>query len=458
VGSSAAAAAAFTIVPRSVLAQSDVPAPSQRINLACIGVGDQGRGDMRELMDVNGVQVVSVCDIAKAVDYGEMGHGIAGLDAALRAVERHYARDAKSGSYKGCTGYQDFREMLDKEGDNIDAVMVATPDHVHAAACLAAINKGKHVFCEKPLAHSIHETRLVTEAANKAGVITQMGNQGHSGEGIRLAVEWIWDGAIGNVREVHGGNGSGAREWLTHGTTRPKETPPVPEGWDWDLWIGPAPYRPYHPAYAPYNWRGWWDFGNGCIGDMACHNLDPAFWALDLGPPTSVEARSSGITEETVAEGAVYHYEFPAKGDRGPVDLYWYSGEERIPRPPTLEEGRGGHYGLYFVGDGGVLTMGGWAESPRLIPESKMKAYKQPPEIFPRLDGHHKGWIDAIKKGEQVHGGFDYSGPMTEAVLLGAVALRTGKKLLWDGPNMKATNAPEADKYIKPAFREGWSL
>ena len=454
--SSAVAAAAFTIVPSSVLAQSADPAPSQRVNLACIGVGDQGRGDMGELMRVDGVQVVSVCDAARIVDYAEMGHGIAGLDAALKSVERHNARRTNSASYKGCTGYQDFREMLDSE-DSIDAVMVATPDHVHASACLAAINKGKHVFCEKPLAHSIYETRLVTEAAKKAGVITQMGNQGHSGEGIRLAVEWIRDGAIGNVREVHGGDNTGARDWITR-TTRPDETPPVPEGWDWDLWIGPAAYRPYHSDYAPYNWRGWWAFGNGCIGDMACHNLDPAFWALDLGPPISVEATSSGITEETVAAGAIYHYEFPARGSRPPLTMKWYSGRERVPRPPTLEEGRRGGGGIHFVGDDGVLMMGGWAESPRLVPETKMKAYKRPQEIFPRLDGHHKGWIDAIKSGKQVHGGFDYSGPMTETVLLGAVALRTGKKILWDGPNMKATNVPEADKYIKPAFREGWGL
>jgi len=442
---------------REFMGSSAAAAPSQRVNLACIGVGDQGRGDMGALMDVDGVQVVAVCDIAKAVDYGSMGHGIAGLDAALRRVEQHNADRTNSSSYKGCTGYQDFREMLDKEGDKIDAVMVATPDHTHAVACMAAINKGKHVFCEKPLTHSIYETRLVTEAANKAGVITQMGNQGHSGEGIRLAVEWIWDGAIGNVREVHGGNGSGAKSWLTY-RTRPKETPPVPEGWNWDLWIGPAPYRPYHPAYAPYNWRGWWDFGNGCIADMACHNLDPAFWALNLGPPTSVEATSSGITDETVADGAIYTYEFPARGGRQALTMKWYSGTERVPKPPGLEEGRRFGGGIHFVGDKGVLMMDGWAESPRLVPESKMKAYKRPPEIFPRLDGHHKGWIDAIKSGKQVHGGFDYSGPMTETILLGAVALRTGKKLYWDSENMKATNAPEADKYINPAFREGWSL
>ena len=456
VGGSAAAAAAFTIVPSSVLVSSDAPAPSQRINLAFIGVGDQGRGNMGDLLNLEDIQVVAVCDIAKAVDYGRMGHGIAGLDAALSEVEQHNADRTNSSSYKGCTGYEDFREMLDSE-DGIDAVVVSTPDHTHAVACMAAIKKDKHVYCEKPLAHSIYETRMVSEAAQKAGVITQMGNQGHSGEGIRLTVEWIRDGAIGNVREVHGGDSTGGSDWLTH-RTRPKETPPVPDGWNWDLWCGPAPYRPYHPAYAPYNWRGWWAFGNGCIGDMACHNLDPAFWALEPGAPTSVEATSSGITAETVADGAIYTYEFPAKGGRGPLTMKWYSGKEEPPRPKALGRRHRFGGGIYFVGDKGTIVCGGWAGSPRIVPETKMKAYKRPPEIFPRLRGHHRGWIDACKSGKPVHGNFDYSGPMTETVLLGAVALRTGKKIIWDGPNMKATNAPEADKYIKPAFREGWSL
>ncbi|NQV31970.1 MAG: Gfo/Idh/MocA family oxidoreductase [Phycisphaeraceae bacterium] len=454
---SASTAAAFTIVQSSILTSSAASAPSERINLACIGVGDMGRGDMEELMAVDGVQVVAICDIAREVDYRDMGHGIAGRDPAIRRVNDHYAHDNKSGSYKGCIGYEDFREMLDVEGDRIDAVCVATPDHVHAAACLAAIGKGKHVYCEKPLAHSIYETRLVTEAARKAGVMTQMGNHGHSGSGIRLAVEWIRDGAIGQVREVHGGDNTGAEDWLRH-RSRPKEAPPVPQGWNWDLWCGPASYRPYHPAYAPYNWRGWWDFGNGCIGDMACHNLDPAFWALDLGAPTSVQATSTGFTEETVPAGAIYHYEFPARGSRPGLTLKWYSGKERVPSPPTLEKGRRGSRGLYFVGDEGVLTMDGWAENPRLIPDSKMRAYKQPPKSLPRVRGHHSGWIDAIRSGEPVHGGFDYSGPMTETVLLGAVALRTGKKLVWDSKNMKAGNAPEADKFIKPVFRDGWNL
>jgi len=435
-----AAAAAFTIVPSSFLVRNAKAAPSQKVHLACIGVGDQGCGDMENLMNVDAVRVISVCDACRVVDYANHGGlgvsnpgaKIAGLDSALRRVKQRYSEDGGDG--KGCTGYQDFREMLDQEDDNIDAVMVATPDHVHAAACLAAINKGKHVFCEKPLAHSIYETRLVADAAKKMGVITQMGNHHDS---------------------------TGATDWLTHGVTRPKQTPPVPDGWDWDLWLGPAAERPYHPAYAPFNWRGWWAFGNGCIGDAACHHLDPAFWALELDAPTSVEGTSSGITEETAARGAVYTFQFPAKGDRQGVKVMWYSGTERPPRPKDLEEGRRGYGdGIHFVGDEGTIICGGWGGSPRIVPEAKMQAYlpKRPGKTIPRVDGHHKGWIDAIIKGEQVHGGFDYSGPMTEAVLLGAVALRTGKKLLWDSENMKATNAPEADRFIKPEFRDGWGL
>ena len=459
VASSASVAAVFSIVPSSVLAQSKEKSPSQKVNVACIGVGDQGRGDMRDLMGVDAVQMVAICDIGGEVDYGEMGHGIAGRNPAIDSVDRYYADQKGSGSYEDCKGYENFFEMLDKEGDKIDAVCIATPDHVHAAACLAAIGKGKHVFCEKPLAHSVYETRLVADAAKKMGVITQMGNQGHSGEGIRLTVEWIRDGAIGTVREVHSGDNTGSAEWVTQ-TARPTETPPVPESWNWDLWLGPAEKRPYHPAYAPYNWRGWWAFGNGCIGDMACHNIDPAFWALDLGAPTSVEAEANaaGFTEEITPEGATYTYEFPERNGRAPVTVKWYSGKNRVPRPPGLEEGRRFGGGIHFIGDEGVIACGGWAGSPRIIPEAKMKAYKRPRELFERLDGHHKGWVDAIVKGEPVHGGFDYSGPMTEAVLLGPVALKTGNKIEWDSKNMIAKGLPEADQYIRPEFRKGWGL
>lgn len=458
IGSSAVAAAALTTISCSVLGKSIKPAPSERINLAFIGTGDMGMGNLNDLIRLPDVEVVAVCDVAQVVDYSHVEFGgKAGLKVALETVEKYNAEQKKSGTSKGCAGYVDFREMLEKE-TGIDAVVVATPDHVHAVACMAAINKGKHVYCEKPLTHSVYETRMVTEAARKAGVATQMGNHGHSGEGIRLAVEWIRDGAIGPVREVHGWTGVGRADWVqTKG--RPKDRPPVPETLDWDLWIGPAPFRPYHPAYAPYNWRGWWDFGTGAIGDMACHNLDPAFWALDLGSPISVEASCSGLNDESVPFGALYHFEFPAREEMPAVTLKWYDGGLMPPRPRELEEGRRmGDEGVYFVGDKGVIKMGGWAESPRLIPESKMKAYKRPPKTIPRIRGHHRNWIDACKGGNPASSNFDYAGPLTEMVLLGNVALRTGKKIDWDGSNLKATNAPEANKYIKPVFRKGWRL
>jgi len=390
--------------------------------------------------------VISLCDVDSR-----------GLRRAADVVEKHYAEQKKSGTYKGCVGYANFYEMLEKETD-IDAVLIATPDHTHAVACMAGIKKGKHVFCEKPLAHSVHEVRAVREAARKAGVATQMGNQGHSGDAIRLTVEWIRDGAIGPVREVNGSTSDGRLEW-TNLDRRPKEQPPVPKNLDWDRWLGPAPYRPYHPAYHPYNWRGWWDFGNGAIGDMACHNLDAPFWALNLGYPISVEASSTRLNDETVPAAALYHYEFPARGDMPPVTLKWYDGGLMPPRPRELEEGRRmGREGCYLVGDDGIMMCGGWADSVRIIPESKMRAYKRPPKTIKRVRGHQRDWIDACKGGDPASSNFDYAGPLTEMVLLGNVALRTGKKIYWDGPNMKAKNAPDADKYVRPEYRSGWNL
>jgi len=440
------AAAAFTIVPRSVLGGRTHPAPSEKVNIAIIGTGGQGINNIKELVEHQDVQVIALCDVDGR-----------GLSRAVEVVEKHYAEQTKSGTYKGCVSYANFYEMLEKETD-IDAVVVSTPDHTHAVACMAAIKKGKHVFCEKPLAHSVHEVRMVTEAARKAGVATQMGNQGHSGDAIRLTVEWIRDGAIGPVREVHGSTGDGGLEW-TNLDRRPDETPPVPKNLEWDRWLGPAPYRPYHRAYHPYNWRGWWDFGNGAIGDMACHNLDAPFWALDLGSPISVEASATRLNDETVPSAALYHYEFPARGDMPPVTLKWYDGGLMPPRPRELEEGRRmGREGCYLVGDDGVIRCGGWADSVRIIPESKMRAYKRPPKTIKRVRGHQRDWIDACNGGKPASSNFDYSGPLTEMVLLGNVALRTGKKIYWDGPNMKAKNAPEADKYVRPEYRSGWSL
>jgi predicted dehydrogenase len=323
---------------------------------------------------------------------------------------------------------------------------------------MAALQLGKPVYCEKPLCHSVYEIRKLTEAARDAKVATQMGNFGHSGEGIRLTCEWIWDGSIGPVHEVHAWSSDGLEYAFKE---RPKEMPPVPATLDWDLWLGPAPYRPYHPDYAPYNWRGWWDFGTGAIGDMACHNLDPAFWALNLGYPTSVVASSSGGSDETTPYAAVVHYEFPARGNLPPVKLHWYQGGIMPERPEELEPGRkmgADGQGILFVGEEGKILCPGWAGNPRMIPETAMRAYKRPPKTLPRSNGHHRDWLDGCKGEGQPSSNFEVAGPMTEVIMMGAIAIRTGERLYWDGVNMRCTNSPAANDFVRPIYRAGWTL
>ena len=449
-------AAAATIVPRHVLGGAGFVAPSERVNVAIIGAGGQGMTNMRRLFQLSDVRVVALADVMEQADYSRFYYGgTAGRLPAQALADKYYqAQDAK---YPGCKTYVDFREMLDKES-SIDAVVVATPDHVHAIATLEAIKRGKHVYCEKPLARTVYEARTVAEAARAAGVATQMGNQGHSGDGIRMTVEWIRDGAIGPVREVHSWS-AGVFDAAKHGG-RPSERPPVPRELNWDLWLGPVAHRPYHPAYAPYTWRQWWAFGTGVLGDMACHNLDPAIWALDLGHPTTVEARRAGGNQEATPYAAQVHYQFPARGNQPPVKVTWYSGM-MPPRPEELDPGTdliGNGNGILFVGDRGKIMCAGWAGSPRLVPIRKTKEYQKPAPTIARSKGHHRDWIDAAKGGKPASANFDYSANLTEIVMLGNVAIRTGKKLTWDGKAMKATNCPEADPYIRPEYVNGWSL
>jgi predicted dehydrogenase len=434
---SAATVAAFTIVPRYVLGGPRNIPPSEKLNIAGIGVGGQGAGDLGNVSSQN---IVALCD----VDW------------------RHAA--GTFNRYSNARKYHDFRKMLDKEDKNIDAVVVATPDHIHAPASMAAIKRGKHVYCEKPLTHSVYEARKVAEAAREHKVATQMGNQGQASERTRLMCEYIWDGAIGPVREVHVWTdrplrGLSAVYW-PQGVERPKETPPVPETLDWDLWLGPAPYRPYHPAYLPFKWRGWWDFGTGALGDIGCHALDPVFRALKLGHPTSVEAISTLVNNETYPVASAVHYQFPARGDMPPVKLTWYDGGMRPPRPDELEDDRQmGTNGALFVGDKGKML----GES--LIPDARRKEYGKPPKVLPRSPGHHQEWIDACKGGNPAGSNFDHAGPLAEVVLLGNVALRpelrekmNRTKLFWDGPNLRITNVPEANKFLHREYREGWTL
>jgi predicted dehydrogenase len=421
-----AAAAAFTIVPRYVLGGPGRTAPSEKLNIACIGVSGMGASDVGQVSTEN---IVALCDVD--------------LQHAAGTFERFAA--AKK--------YRDFREMLEKENKNIDAVTVSTPDNTHAVAAMMAIKMGKHVYCQKPLAHDMYEVRKLTEAAREHKVMTQMGIQLHAENCVKYVVEFIKSGVIGKVRRVDLWSG---KDW--GGGTRPKETPPVPQTLDWDLWLGPAPYRPYHPTYLPGEWRRWWDFGTGTLGDMGCHIIDPAWWTLDLTYPTSVEAEPGPFNEETYPQKTVVRCEFPARGDLPPVTLTWYDGANQPPRPQELEKERNlpDQGGLYYGEKGTILAPHGG--NPRLIPESRMKGFKLPEPSLPREVNHYQDWIRACKGGPKPLANFDYSGPLTETILLGNVAARAGQKLAWDGPNFKVTNLPEADKYLRRQYRQGWTL
>jgi predicted dehydrogenase len=446
----AAAVSAFHMVPACVLAGSGT-APSERVNVAIIGTGGQGIVNMKQLFTEPDVRIAALCDVNEESDYSMFYYGgTAGLKPAARLVQDKYGQ--------ACPTYRDYNEMLDEE--DIDAVLLATPDHSHALIALDVIAKGKHLYCEKPLCRTVYETRVVAEAARKAGVATQLGNFGHSSEDIRLTCEWIWDGAIGDVHTVHSWTSTGARRW-TSLTDRPETTPPVPAGFDWQRWLEPVPPRPYHPDYAPVRWRAWWQFGSGTIGDFACHHLDPAFWSLKLDQADhfSVEASSYGTTEETCPAVSLIYYHFPARAGMGPVQINWYEGGLMPPRPAELEPGRSlGDHGILFMGTKGTIFGGGWARSPRIVPETKMRAYKRPPKTLPRVKGHHRNWLDACKGKGRPSTHFDYAGPLTEFCLMGNVALRSSQKLNLDWKDMKVTNAPEANEFIKPDYRKGRSI
>jgi len=442
----AATAAVFTIMPRSALGGSGGPAPSGKVNIASIGVGDQGTRDMKTFLDKADVQIVAVCDVDS--DNRNRARGI---------VNEKYGN-------QDCAAYNNFREMLEKQ-KNIDAVLVVTPDHSHAVISATAMRAGKHVYCQKPLTHTVYEARKLAELAGECKVATQLGTANQASEGSRLLREWIWDGAIGPVREVH--NWSNRPIW-PQGIDRPKETPPVPSTLDWDLWLGPAPSRPYHPAYLPLVWRGWWDFGTGALGDMGCYSFDTIFRVLKLGHPTSVEASGSAyspkmwaqleVNKETYPRASMIHYRFPARENMPPVTVTWYDGGLLPEKPEELGEQEMGKEGLLFVGDKGKILSDFTGGNSRLIPESKMKEYKQPPKTIPRSIGHHEEWIEACKGGKPAGANFEFSGLVTEALLLGNVSLRLRKKLYWDGPNLKVTNVPEANEYLHFQYRQGWVL
>lgn len=428
----ALASTTFMIVSPHVLGLEGTVSPNNKLNAASIGVGGRGADDLRECESEN---IVALCDVDD------------------KQAEKSYIRYEKAQKYK------DFRVMLDKE-KNIDAVIVSTPDHTHCVAALDAMQRGKHVYIEKPLAHSIYEVRLLMQAAEKYKVQTQLGNQGHSYHDIRKICEWIWDGAIGPVKEVHA--------WYAkpygNGMPRPTETPEIPQTLNWDLWLSSAPERPYNPTYLPGKWRSWADFGTGVLGDWVCHILDPAFWALKLHAPTSLSAKNEGdYSPERFPLRSVIEYQFAAREAMPPVKVTWTYGKS-----PNLEQlqqlnlkGWSAEAGAILIGEKGYIYHGSHGGGDaRLLPESRNKEYKKPAETIPRIPGgHHQDWIRACKDGKPACSNLSYGGPLTELALLGVIATKLdGETLNWDHENAKFTNNEKANTFIQPAFRKGWML
>ncbi len=455
-GGTALATAGLLFLPGRVLGLDGARSPNEKLNIAGIGIGGKGQDDLAALASEN---IVALCD----VDWGYAGPVLDRYPKAKR--------------------FKDYRKMLD-EMPQIDAVVIATPDHHHAPAAMAAIQHGKHVYCEKPLTHSVWEARLVADAARKAKVATQMGNSGQASAETRRLCELVWAGAIGKVLEAHVWTDRPSHglfdEYWPQGVARPGDQPPVPGTLDWDLWLGPAPNRPFHSAYLPFKWRGWWDFGTGALGDMGCHMCDPVFRALKLGAPITVQGASTRVNGETFPLGSMVTYEFPARDaqvqsinrhiqgmsgaaagalEMPPCKLVWYDGGLRPPRPAGLPE-------RATMGDNGLLLVGehGFMLGNTVFPESRAREVGDIPSTIPRSPGHYQEWISACKGGPPAGANFDWAGPLAEAVLLGNVTLRrelreqlTRCKLQWDSANLKFTNLGEANAFIRREYRAGWS-
>ncbi len=451
---SAVAGAGLWVASRSAWGRSK--SPNERLNVAAIGCGGMGSGDVNSVAE-RGASIVALCDVH--VDRDD--------------VRKNREKFAKA------RFFTDFRQMFDKMGKDIDAVTISTPDHTHAVATMMGMKLGKHVYTQKPLTHDVYEARMLTEAARKHSVVTQMGNQGTASDGLREAVEVVQSGAVGPVREVHVWTN---RPWWPQGANAILNLPGVkyalhgkdaahpepPAGIKWDLWLGTAPYRPYQPNYMPFAWRGWRDFGTGSLGDMACHTANMAFMACKLGYPTSVEAEMSEYNPETFPMWSVIRYEFPARGDMPPLRWTWYDGGGDKPKwvNKKLKELAHGRdipgSGSLLIGDEGTLfSPDDYGESYELLPKDKFEGYKPPAPRLPRVHGDHYGeWIDACKesKPERCMSNFGYAGPLTETVVLGCVAMRARKRIEWDGPKMKITNDDEANSYLRRDYRKGWQL
>ncbi len=446
IGSMAATTAAFTIVPRHVLGGNGYTPPSEKLNIAIIGAGGKGRSDMYAVSTEN---IVALCD----VDDRKVAE-------TLKRTKEDSDRQDLAEALEKAPKYKDFRVMLEKEKD-IDAVTVSTPDHTHAVAAMAAMQLGKHAFVQKPLTHSVKEARVLRETAKEKGVITQMGNQGHAGEGIRLIAEWLADDAIGEVTKVD--CWTNRPVWET-GLPYPTEIPSVPPELDWVLWLGPAPFRAYHPDYCPWSWRAWVEWGTGALGDMGAHIFDIPYETLKLEYPTKIDASSTKFNQESWPVAEVIHYEFPKRNGLPPVELTWYDGGMMPPRPEELEPGRrmgDSDGGVLYYGEKGKIMCGCYGSNPRIIPEKKMKEYDQPEKSIPRSPGIHQEWVQSIKKGVQATSNFEYASKLVETMMLGNIAVRMQEKntpLEWDGVKGEITNLPEANEFLIRPYTKGWSL
>lgn len=451
--SAASTVAAFTIVPRHVLGGPGFVPPSEMVNIAMIGAGGRARQNMNELFKQDDCRIVAVADPVEHIDLsGFFYKGEAGRGPIIAEIEKKYGENTPG--FK-CAAYEDFRELYEQEKD-IDAVFCSTTDHSHACVSVPAMKAAKHVYCEKPLTHNIWEARLMADVAKQTGVATQMGNQGHSNEGIRKVVEWLNAGAIGPVREVHAWASTSRWNKTLAG---PPESQPVPKGVNWDLWLGPREERPYSPAYHPVAWRDFWDFGSGTLGDFGCHDMDAAFWALDLAAPKSIESRSAGYSDHQITpHGELVFYEFGPRGDMPPLKLTWYGGGLKPATPadwPAAESLP--NRGTLFVGDKGIMFAAGAGGEPRLFGDLD-KEFERPEPSIPRSKGHYRDWLDACKGGEPASSNFAYGAGLTELALLGVLSLRTGQRIDWDAKNMQATNVPEAAAIIKETYRPGWGI
>jgi predicted dehydrogenase len=486
-----AAVAAFTIVPRRVMGGAGHVPPSEKINVGYVGTGTQGIRQLMDALPKPELRIVSVCDpnrgtndyvawsknelrdkiraFLKKPDWGQGQEGCrAGREVGQEIVDGYYAMNAGSQPAGTCSAYSDFREMLRNEKD-LDAVYIMTPDHLHTTIAIAAMKKGKHVITHKPLSNVLHETTLAVETARKTGVATQMFCAADSQTTPTLC-EWIQDGAIGPVREVH--NWSSRPFWPQGMTEYPREQPPIPDGLEWDLWVGPALYRPYHPAYEPVVFRGWYDFGAGALGDMGNYSFYQIFKILKLPAPVSVEAGRSQYykivdnlwqkqeNKVSFPRASMIHWEFPARENMPPVSLHWYDGGLRPPKPSELDaDGKDmPDEGLLFIGEQGEILAGFTGDNPRIIPEKKMQAYKKPPQTLPRPIDELDQWIRACKGGQASDANFEAIYPFAQAVCLGGVALRVNRKLKWDAQKLQITNAPEANDLLVRKYRQGWEL